>query len=94
MIPGGSIGAAELEGVSRWLGEQAPSLEEWAAARAIDLYTLTALALAQARVLDEQVEAGAVPSQEAIATAMILGAQLGVDVERRRRDAAELAAQP
>ena len=101
-----TIDAAELGRIVAWLEDGYPveadgwpgnGLEEWAAARSIDLEALTRIAGRQAGTIFAHVASVVHDGRhrpltpiEGLAAAVILGFQLGVDAERRRRDSAEL----
>lgn len=91
---------AEIEAVYEWLEEGQPDpssgvagdgLLEWATARGIDLEPVLLVAFQHATRLLQLLGAGAYggsagAGSQALASAAILGFQLGIDCERRRRD--------
>jgi hypothetical protein len=99
-----AIDARELAAIEAWLdrsGEGAGNaLVQWADARDIELAAVVRIANRQADSILAELRRGVVfgspgcgprlGTVEALAGAMILGFQLGVDAERRRRDGAEL----
>jgi hypothetical protein len=89
------IGAPEIAAVVGWLDGRCGSagdFERWCEARSIDPEALSAYGDKAVRNCFAAIATGELAPAEAFAAVAILGVQVGADVERRRRDGAELPA--
>jgi hypothetical protein len=89
---GGEIEAQDVEMIARRLSSYeagASDLECWAETRRIDPIAISAVGVIASGDCLQQIAAGELDMLDAPVVAAIAGFQLGVEVERRRRTAAE-----
>lgn len=95
-----TIGVVELWAICEWLERtHHPStdsepggdkLDEWAEARSIDIRAVCRFAADQADTMFRELADEKLNLREGVMATAIIGFQLGIDAERRRRDRAEL----
>lgn len=96
MNAGPSIGATEINAIARWIDQrlesgEAGAIREWFDARTIEEPAVIGQAIRYGSAAAEAVEEGE-EMWGAYTSLFVLGFQLGIDAERRRRDAQELPA--